>query len=92
MIGYPLERLREEVAYIAYHFHWPLDEIVTLEHAERLAWVEQIAQINRRINGGIVGHNTAPGRTAAADHLDARSTRGRRSGRPNRRGRTVAAT
>jgi hypothetical protein len=50
MIGYPLERLREEVAYIAYHFHWPLDEIVTLEHAERLAWVEQIAQINRRIN------------------------------------------
>jgi hypothetical protein len=50
MIGYPLERLREEVAYIAYHFHWPMDQILTLEHAERQAWVEQIAAINRRIN------------------------------------------
>lgn len=50
MIGYPLERLREEVAYIAYHFHWPMDEIMNLEHAERAEWVEQIARINRRIN------------------------------------------
>lgn len=49
--GYPLDRLHEEVAYIAYHFHWPLQEIMELEHAERRRWVEEIAQINRRLSG-----------------------------------------
>ncbi len=50
MIGYPLDRLYEEVAYIAYHFHWPLEDLLALEHPERQAWVEQIAAINRQIN------------------------------------------
>ena len=47
---YPLERLREEVAYIAYHFHWPHEQILGLEHAERKQWVGEIAKINRRLN------------------------------------------
>lgn len=50
IVGYPLDRIHEEVAYIAYHLHWPLDDILTLEHAERRLWAEQIAAINRRIN------------------------------------------
>ena len=41
------ERLFEEVAYVAYHFHWPLDEIVDLEHPLRQRFVEEIAAINR---------------------------------------------
>jgi len=45
-----LDRLREEVAYLAYHFHWPLSEILDLEHAERQQWVEEVASINRRLN------------------------------------------
>jgi hypothetical protein len=48
--GYPLERLYEEVAYIAYHFHWPRSEILNLEHRERQQWVTEIANINRRLN------------------------------------------
>ncbi len=48
MIGYPLERLYEEVAYIAYHFHWPHEQLLQLEHAERRRWVEEIARILRR--------------------------------------------
>ena len=48
--GYPLERLHEEVAYIAYHFHWPRDEVLALEHRERALWVERIAAINQQIN------------------------------------------
>jgi hypothetical protein len=40
----------EEVAYIAYHFHWPHDEILALEHAERQRWVAEIARINQRAN------------------------------------------
>lgn len=50
MTGYPLERLYEEVAYVAYHFHWPLQEIMALEHAERRRWVEEIGRINRRLS------------------------------------------
>jgi hypothetical protein len=44
-----LERLHEEVAYIAYHFHWPRDMIMDLEHGERQRWVEEIAKINGRL-------------------------------------------
>jgi len=50
MIGYPSERLTEEVAYIAYHFHWPYADIMHMEHAERQEWVAEIAKINRRLN------------------------------------------
>ncbi|MBI3959517.1 MAG: hypothetical protein HY328_11980 [Chloroflexi bacterium] len=48
--GYPLDRLREEVAYVAYHFHWPHDQVMAMEHGERQIWVRQIARINRRLN------------------------------------------
>ena len=50
-MGYPLHTLYREVAFVAYHFHWPYDQVMTLEHAERRRWVEEISQINRRING-----------------------------------------
>jgi hypothetical protein len=49
MTSYPLEQLHEEVAYIAYHFHWPLREILEMEHNDRRQWVEQIAGINRKL-------------------------------------------
>ena len=49
IVGYPLDQLYEEVAYIAYYFHWPLPEILELEHAERRRWVEEIADINRKL-------------------------------------------
>jgi hypothetical protein len=45
-----LDRLQEEVAYLAYHFHWPLEQILELEHEERQQWVKQVADINRRLN------------------------------------------
>lgn len=53
MIGYPLDRLHEEVAYLAYHFGWALEDILALEHPERHAWIEQIAAINERLNEAI---------------------------------------
>ena len=49
-MSYPLERLYQEVAYIAYHFHWPLDDILEMEHRERQIWVREISEINREIN------------------------------------------
>jgi Family of unknown function (DUF6760) len=65
-VSYPLDRLLEEVAYVAYHFHWPYDEIMNMEHAERQRWVEQIAQINTRLNEG--GRNLfAPNEVARSE-------------------------
>ncbi|MEZ4733119.1 MAG: DUF6760 family protein [Caldilineaceae bacterium] len=40
----------EEVAYIAYHLHWPYEQVMQLEHQERQQWVAEIAKINRRLN------------------------------------------
>ncbi|MCZ2109578.1 MAG: GpE family phage tail protein [Dehalococcoidia bacterium] len=50
MAGYPLDRLYEEVAYLAFHFHWQPDELLNMEHSERRRWVEQVAAINKRLN------------------------------------------
>jgi len=50
MIGHPSERIFEEVAYVAYHFHWPHHEVMALDHIERRRWVAEIAQINGRLN------------------------------------------
>ena len=48
-MSYPLEQLLEEVAYIAYYFHWPLQDVLEMEHNDRRKWVEQIARINRKL-------------------------------------------
>ncbi len=48
-MGYPLDRLNEEVAYLAYHFHWPPETLLELEHRDRQLWVEQVAEMNRRL-------------------------------------------
>ena len=49
-MSYPLEQLYQEVAFVAYHFHWPLDSILEMEHAERHRWIQEISAINKRIN------------------------------------------
>jgi hypothetical protein len=47
---YPLDRLREEVAYLAYHLHWSYEDVMLMEHAERQEWVGEVARINTRLN------------------------------------------
>ncbi|MFD0203271.1 MULTISPECIES: DUF6760 family protein [Saccharothrix] len=49
---YAADRLHEEVAYVAYHFHWSWEEILDLEHPDRLRYVAEIARINTRISQG----------------------------------------
>lgn len=45
-------QLYEEVAYVAYHFHWGLADILDLEHTERRRFVGEIANINTRMRQG----------------------------------------
>ncbi len=49
---YPQAELFEEIAYVAYHFHWPLDDILDLEHPLRHQFVEEIGRFNRRMAEG----------------------------------------
>jgi hypothetical protein len=50
IVGHRLETLFEEVAFVAYHFHWPLADVLDLEHADRRRWVQEISSINRRMS------------------------------------------
>ncbi|EKX62074.1 hypothetical protein PV416_47620 [Streptomyces ipomoeae] len=45
---YATDRLHEEIAYVAYHFHWSLEEILDLEHQDRRRYTEQIATLVSR--------------------------------------------
>lgn len=49
---YGADRLHSELAYVAYHFHWSLDDLLDLEHATRQRFVAEIAQINQRMSEG----------------------------------------
>ena len=40
----------QEIAFIAYHFHWSYEDILAMEHAERKRWCQQISDINDRMN------------------------------------------
>ena len=47
----PESRLHGEIAYLAYHLHWPLDTLLDLEHADRRTYVAEVATLNRRAAG-----------------------------------------
>jgi len=49
--AYPRQRLYEEMAFIAFHFHWGREEILSLEHAERRRWCREISGINAKLDG-----------------------------------------
>jgi hypothetical protein len=46
-VTYATEQLYEEVAYVAYNFHWALDEILELEHPARRRFIGQIRRFER---------------------------------------------
>lgn len=47
---YGADRIYQEVSYVAYHFHWPPEAILDLEHPQRLRYVAEIADINKRLS------------------------------------------
>jgi hypothetical protein len=51
-VTYAPEQLYNEVAYVAYHFHWSREEILDLEHPERRRFVDEIAALNTRTRPG----------------------------------------
>jgi hypothetical protein len=47
-VTYAAEVLYEEVAYVAFHFHWALDDILDLEHPMRQRFVAEIGRLEHR--------------------------------------------
>jgi hypothetical protein len=48
MLRYPVDVLWQEIAYLAYHLHWSLDELLDLEHMDRVRMVRAVAGLNER--------------------------------------------
>ena len=46
IVTYVPDRLFEEVAYVAYYLHWPLDQILDLEHPLRSRLIDEVGKIN----------------------------------------------
>ena len=44
---YAADKLYREVAYVAYHFHWSLDDLLDLEHPMRHRFVKEIGRIEQ---------------------------------------------
>lgn len=42
---YAADRLYEDVAYVAFHLHWSLDQILDLEHLTRRRFVHEITRL-----------------------------------------------
>lgn len=51
MMASPVADLYGEMAFIAHHFHWSSETVMTMEHAERRRWCREISTINRSLNG-----------------------------------------
>ncbi|NLU70559.1 DUF6760 family protein [Streptomyces sp. HNM0574] len=49
---YATDRLHAEIAYVAYHFHWSLEDILDLEHPDRREYTHQIAALITRASEG----------------------------------------
>jgi hypothetical protein len=50
---YPQEELWAEISYLAYHFHWELETLLGMEHADRARFVEHVASLNQRAWEGL---------------------------------------
>ena len=48
--SYPLKAIYREVAFIAYHFHWSMNEILEMPHSLRRKWIHEISNINKERN------------------------------------------
>lgn len=50
MTRYPSDRLAEEVAFLSYYFHWPYEQVMAMDHQERLRWVAELSRLNNQRN------------------------------------------
>lgn len=52
---YTVDRLWEEAVYLAYYLHWPLDDILGLDHAVRTRVIAEVGRIHERLDEAAAG-------------------------------------
>src|SRR3954453_13221984 len=45
---YPTDALWQEIAYLAYHLQWPMDDLLDLEHMDRVRMARAVVSMNER--------------------------------------------
>ena len=50
VVRYPLNRLYEEVAFLAYYFHWDHQSLLEMDHIERRKWCDEASKINKTLS------------------------------------------
>jgi hypothetical protein len=50
-MAYPVADLYGEMAFVASHFHWSSETLMTMPHGERRRWCREISRINRAQGG-----------------------------------------
>ena len=38
------------MAFLGYYMHWPMEELMNLDHRERRRWCEEVSAINRKLS------------------------------------------
>ncbi|OUN07311.1 hypothetical protein B5G43_05080 [Flavonifractor sp. An92] len=50
MAVYPAEKIYEEAAFLGYYLHWSREEVLSMNHLERLRWCREVSRINSQLN------------------------------------------
>ncbi len=51
---YAADDLYQEVAYLAMHLHWSMNDLLDLEHADRARFIEHVASLTgQQSTGGV---------------------------------------
>jgi hypothetical protein len=46
--------LWQEITYLAYHLHWGLDQLLDLEHSDRIQLLREVGELNERAWQGVL--------------------------------------
>ncbi|PBC75961.1 hypothetical protein BX265_0657 [Streptomyces sp. TLI_235] len=49
-----MDEIWQEISYLAYHLHWSLDQLLELEHGDRIRFLRQVAALNERSWEGVM--------------------------------------
>lgn len=39
------------MAFLAYYLHWPMEDLMQMDHRERRRWCEEVSAINKKLSG-----------------------------------------
>jgi hypothetical protein len=44
-VSYPTDQVYREMAFLGRHVHWTFNELLMLDHVERLRWVREVSTV-----------------------------------------------